>query len=93
MGRDEDDEDLERLATERRLRAGYRVAARRALAFARLYRQEEGAAGGDRERACVAQARVWRVAAHRVRAPISVRPGLARTRANEAGSASKAKTG
>jgi hypothetical protein len=92
MGRDEDDEDLERLATERRLRAGFRVAARRALAFARLYREEEGRAGGERERACLAQARAWRLSAHGVRVPSSARPGLARTRATEA-APSKVKAG
>lgn len=69
-----EDEDIERLADSRQQAAAYRHAARRALAFARLYRTEEGP-NGDRERACVAQAMLWRRRA---------RPGLARARSDVA---------
>jgi hypothetical protein len=66
--------------------AGYREAAWRALDFARRYREEEGAPGGARERACIVQAMAWRKAAHDVRAglpvPMIPRPGLARARAD-----------
>lgn len=83
-----DDAESERLARVGRLVSGYREAARRALDFARRYREEEGEAGGERERACIAQAMAWRKAAHDVRAgrPVSMipRPGLARTRADVA---------
>ena len=58
-----DDAESEHLAQVRRLVAGYREAAHRALDFARRYREEEGAPGGDRERACIEQAREWRRAA------------------------------
>jgi hypothetical protein len=79
-----DDAESEHLAQIRRLVAGYREAAHRALDFARRYREEEGAAGGERERACILQAMAWRKAAHDVRAgrPVSMipRPGLARGR-------------
>lgn len=71
-----DDPESERRARIARLAAGYREAARRALAFARRYREEEGP-GGARERACILQAIAWRKAAHDVRAG---RPGLARAR-------------
>lgn len=78
-----DDAESEHLAQVRRLVAGYREAAHRALDFARRYREEEGA-GGERERACVLQAMAWRKAAHDVRAgrPVAMipRPGLARAR-------------
>ncbi len=83
-----DDPEVERIARERGLAAGYRAAARRALAFARRYRQEEGVAGGEREKACIEQALAWRAAAHSVEAP---KPGLARTRPDD-GSAEQ-KTG
>ena len=80
-----DDAESEHLAQVSRLVAGYREAAHRALEFARRYRQEEGAPGGARERACIVQAMAWRRAAHDVRAgrpaPMIPRPGLARARA------------
>jgi hypothetical protein len=81
----DDDDDIERLVRERGLAAGYREAARRALAFARRYRQEEGRAGGARERACVTQANTWRRALRELRAPKAIAsdhrgPGLARGR-------------
>jgi hypothetical protein len=86
-----DDDEIERLARERDLAAGYREAARRALSFARVYREEEGAAGGARERACIDQAQVWRQAVRDLRAglpvpalPEGARPGLARTRTADA---------
>lgn len=74
---DDADLDAERAAHAARIAAGYREAARRALAFARRYRDEEGAPGGAREIACILQARAWRRAAH---ATHTARPGLARTR-------------
>ncbi|MBX3190386.1 MAG: hypothetical protein KF819_25525 [Labilithrix sp.] len=75
-----DDPAIDRAVRERQLVAGYRAAARRALELARRYRAEEGAAGGDRERACITQARIWRSAVRDLRAGIAVapRPGLAR---------------
>jgi hypothetical protein len=83
-----DEAEIERLAREGELAAGFREAARRALAFAHRYRDEEGAAGGARERACVAQAQEWRRAVRDLHAgravpalPDGVRPGLARARA------------
>lgn len=83
-----DDADSERLAQVARLVTGYREAAHRALEFARLYREEEGAPGGERERACILQAMEWRRAAHDVRAgrpaPPIPRPGLARARGDAA---------
>lgn len=72
-----DDPEVERAARDLRLRARYRKAARRALAFARRYRAEEGSPGGARERACIAQARAFRRAAWELAAG---RPGLARAR-------------
>lgn len=72
-----EDPEIEGRARARRLAAGYRAAARRAVAFARAYRREEGA-GGARERACLAQARAWRQAARDVAAGGAARPGLAR---------------
>jgi hypothetical protein len=82
-----DDGEIERLAHERDLADGYREAARRALDFARRYREEEGAAGGTREIACIVQAQQWRRAVRDLHAglpipalPESVRPGLARSR-------------
>jgi hypothetical protein len=81
-----DDPESERRARLARLAAGYREAARRALSFARRYREEEGP-GGARERACILQARAWRQAAHDVRAG---RPGLARARDAAAPSSKRA---
>jgi hypothetical protein len=82
-----DDVEIERLARERDLASGFREAARRALAFARRYRDEEGTAGGAREQACVVQAQEWRRAVRDLHAgrpvpslPEGIRPGLARTR-------------
>jgi hypothetical protein len=82
-----DEADIERLAREGELAAGYREAARRALAFAHRYRDEEGTAGGARERACIVQAQEWRRAVRDLRAgrptpvlPESARPGLVRAR-------------
>jgi hypothetical protein len=89
----ERDEDVERLVRARRRASGYRTAARRALRLARRYRAEEGAPGGARERACVAQALAWRVSAREAlhastsseaSSPSSVRPGLARGRVGSA---------
>ena len=98
MRRDEaglDEIEIERLARERDLAAGYRQAAHRALAFARLYRTEEGAPAGQRERDCIAQAHAWRTAVHALHAGLPVpalpHPGLARTAV--AGKTSDAKTG
>jgi hypothetical protein len=83
-----DDAESERHARVSRLVAGYREAARRALELARRYRDEESAAGGARERACIVQALAWRRAAHEVRAglpvPMIPRPGLARAGAEAA---------
>lgn len=76
----QDDPDVERIARERGLAAGYRAAARRALAFARRYREEEGSAGGAREKACVAQALEWRKAIRDLHDGRALGPGLARTR-------------
>lgn len=85
---DASDPDVASLAEQRRLAAGCRSAARRALEFARLYRDEEGAPHGDRERACVAQALAWRRSARDAAAgrpiPVAPRPGLARAHADEA---------
>ncbi|MEA2748495.1 MAG: hypothetical protein QOI41_2638 [Myxococcales bacterium] len=98
-----DEAEIERLAREHDLAAGYREAARRALGFARRYREEEGVAGGTRERACIDQAQEWRRAVRDLHAglpvpalPEGVRPGLARGRtgASEApGSTGGRKTG
>jgi hypothetical protein len=86
-----DEHEIERLAGEHDLALGFREAARRALAFARRYRDEEGAAGGARERACIVQALEWRRAVRDLHAgrpvpslPDGIRPGLARARADEA---------
>ena len=94
-----DEAEIERLALERELAAGYREAARRALGFARRYRAEEGTAGGARERACIAQAQVWRRVVRDLHAgvpvpamPEGVRPGLARARSTDA-AADDRKTG
>jgi hypothetical protein len=86
-----DEAEIERLAHERELAAGYREAARRALVFARRYREEEGTAGGSREQACIAQARVWRRVVRDLHAglavplmPEGIGPGLARARRGDA---------
>jgi hypothetical protein len=63
----QEESEIDRLARERDLARGYHEAARRALGYARLYRQEEGP-GGARERACVTQAGVWRQTARDLRA-------------------------
>lgn len=75
-----EDLEIERLARTRRQARGLRVAARRALALARRYREEEGPQG-EREKACVSQALAWRSAARDLRgSPASeFGPGLART--------------
>lgn len=92
-----DDAESERLAHVSRLVAGYREAARRALDFARRYREDEGAPGGARERACIVQAMAWRKAAHDVRAgrPAAMipRPGLARAREGSDQTTTKRATG
>ncbi len=95
-----DEAEIERLARERELAAGYREAARRALAFARRYRSEEGAAGSPRERACIDQARIWRRAVRDLHAglpvpalPEGIGPGLARAREAAAAPDSDRKTG
>lgn len=77
-----EDLEIERLAHERRLARGLRVAARRALVLARRYREEEGP-HGLRETACVTQALAWRAAAHDLRGkPLAeLGPGLARATA------------
>jgi hypothetical protein len=72
-----DDIEVARLTRERRLTRGLRVAARRAIALARRYRDEEGP-HGTREDACVAQALAWRAAARQLHLS-PLRPGLART--------------
>jgi hypothetical protein len=82
----EDDPEIERLARRRLLASGFREAARRAMALARRYREEEGSPGGARERACVAQALAWRRSARDVRAGIAL-PGIAWTRGDAPGSA------
>jgi hypothetical protein len=73
--------EIERLLRAKRLGRGLRVAARRALALARRYREEEGP-GGAREAACVKQALAWRASARDLRdtgTSVDARPGLART--------------
>ncbi|AKU95163.1 hypothetical protein AKJ09_01827 [Labilithrix luteola] len=92
-----DEESVLRRVRANALARGYRAAARRALVFARQYRAEEKAPGGDRERACIEQARAWRSAAHAVhitQARIAAdRPGLARARRTEATTKKIAKSG
>ena len=92
-----DDPESRQLADVRRLVEGYREAAHRALDFARRYRAEEGAPGGERERECILQAIAWRHAAHDVRAgrpaPPIPRPGLARTLPSSSDAASKRAAG
>ncbi len=95
-----DETEIDRLAREHDLAVGYREAARRALGFARRYREEEGAPGGDRERACIVQAQAWRSAVRALHSglpvpalPESVRPGLARGRAASETPDSSRKTG
>lgn len=77
--------EIERLARARQVARGLRLAARRALVFARRYRDEEGPRG-EREGACVRQALVWRSAARDLSggAALELRPGLARTSATRA---------
>ncbi len=80
-----DEPEIARVARERTLAAGYREAARRALDFARRYRAEEGAAGGVRERECIAQAQVWRRVVRDLHAGLAVPavplgPGVTRAR-------------
>ncbi len=77
-----EDLEIERLARARRQARGLRVAARRALALARRYRNEEGPRG-EREKACVTQALAWRSAARDLRGKSAseLGPGLARTSA------------
>ena len=91
---DNADAETERLFEQRRLVAGYREAARRALAFARQYREEEGAPGGAREKACILQATEWRAAVRDLRAgrPVPALPGVVGAR-GEAGVASKQRAG
>jgi hypothetical protein len=106
MRRDEallDELDIERLADGRRVASRYRDAARRALRLARIYRIEEGAGGGAREAACVAQALAWRAAARdaargelpagapRPEAGEAAGPGLVRARAGAGASPSPGK--
>ena len=84
-----DDAESERLAKDRRLARGLRVAACRALRLARRYRGEEGP-GGERETACVRQALAYRAAARHLGAE---RPGLARARDRDAGVKNDRQTG
>lgn len=79
-----DGPEIDRLARERRLSRGLKLAARRALVLARRYRDEEGPRG-QREAACVAQALAWRTASRNLRAQPSgeLGPGLARARPGE----------
>lgn len=92
-----DEESVLRRVRANTLARGYREAARRALVFARQYRAEENAPGGDRERACIEQARAWRAAAHAVhvtQARIAAdRPGLARARHADAAPTKTARSG
>lgn len=90
-------DEIDRLAEERELAAGYREAARRALAFARLYREEEDAPDGERERACITQAQLWRRAVRDLHAgrplpSLPARPGVAPARPRE-GASDDRKTG
>ncbi len=85
-----EDEDVIRLARERQLLRGYRMAILMALSFVRRYRAEEGRSFGTRELACLEQARTWRDEMRKVRGRVAVemegerlRPGLARTRGSE----------
>lgn len=91
-----DEIEIDRLARRHDLEAGYRAAARRALSFARRYREDEGAPGGSRELACIGQAQIWRRAARDLRAglpapalPEGLRPGLARARPDDVAAADK----
>jgi len=84
-----DDPESERLAKDRRLARGLRVAARRSLVLARRYREEEGP-GGARETACVRQALAYRAAARHLGAE---RPGLARTTPDRAARGANRQTG
>lgn len=100
MARPEDEispAEIDRLAHEKELAAGYREAARRALAFARLYRDEEKAPNGERERACIVQAQLWRAAVRDLHAgrevPALPRPGVAPARPRDPAVAERTKTG
>ena len=84
-----DEPEIARVAHERYLSSGYREAARRALDFARRYRAEEGAAGGTRERECIAQAHGWRRVVRDLHAglpvpAVPVSPGVVRARTERA---------
>ncbi|MBS2014098.1 MAG: hypothetical protein JST00_14505 [Deltaproteobacteria bacterium] len=91
-----EESQIEHLARQRELVLGYRQAAWVALAFARRYRIEEGVAGGEREKACIAQAQVWRRAVRDLRAGHPVEtlprsPGLARAEPRASASGARAK--
>lgn len=78
-----DESQVAELVRRNELVAGYRRAAWVALAFAHRYRIEEGAVGGEREKACIAQAQVWRAAVRDLHAgkpleSLPKHPGLAR---------------
>lgn len=80
-----DEPEIAREANRLELARGFRDAARRAITLARRYRAEEGA-GGDREKACIVQAREWRQAVRDLHAgrpvpALPARPGIARARA------------
>ncbi len=87
----DDGPEIERLARERRVARGLKLAARRALTLARRYRDEEGPRG-QREAACVAQALAWRAAAHDVHdTPLAeLGPGLARATSSQSNAARRA---
>jgi hypothetical protein len=95
VGPEHADAETERLFEQRRLAAGYREAARRALAFARQYREEEGAPGGEREKACILQANAWRAVVRDLRAgrPVPPLPGLVSTRGDAATAAKQRSAG
>ena len=80
-----DEADIARLARIREVAKGYRAAAFRALAFAKLYRFEEGPRG-EREKACMMQVAQWRQVVRDLHAGRAVPavpegPGLVRARA------------
>jgi hypothetical protein len=87
---DDVDLEIEHLARDARRARGLLIAARRALGLARRYRAEDGPRG-QRELACVDQARVWRDAARATRAGVrTAGPGLARSAAPTAAATRKA---
>lgn len=93
-----DESQVAELVRRNELVAGYRRAAWVALAFAQRYRIEEGAAGGEREKACIAQAQVWRAAVRDLHAgkpleSLPKHPGLARASTPPARDESGRKTG